>query len=88
MAHADKGMGGAEASTAHVAGARKDTKQAGGKGVSSKLRPGKKTHQRGVGRGDPPPFYSASSPGTSGCGGGAEESTLRVTAWSTSSAAS
>lgn len=40
MAHADKGMGGAEASAAHSAGARKDTKQAGNKGVSKK-RPGK-----------------------------------------------
>ncbi|HOF88379.1 MAG TPA: hypothetical protein PLZ36_09795 [Armatimonadota bacterium] len=39
MAHADKGMGGAEASASHSAGARKNTKQAGGKGVSTKKKP-------------------------------------------------
>ena len=39
MAHADKGMGGAEASAVHSAKATKKTKQAGNKGVSKKKRP-------------------------------------------------
>lgn len=39
MAHANKGMGGAEASAAHSAKALKRTKQAGNKGVSRKKRP-------------------------------------------------
>jgi hypothetical protein len=40
MAHADKGMGGKEASAVHSAKATKKTKQAGNKGVSEKKRPG------------------------------------------------
>jgi len=40
MAHADKGMGGKEASAVHSAKATKKTKQAQNKGVSEKKRPG------------------------------------------------
>ena len=38
MAHANKGMGGAEASAVHSAHALKKTKSGGGKGVSSKKK--------------------------------------------------
>jgi len=39
MAHADKGMGGKEASAVHSAKALKKTRMAGGKGVSEKKHP-------------------------------------------------
>jgi hypothetical protein len=39
MPHANKGLGGSAASPSHLAGATKNTKHGGGKGVSTKKRP-------------------------------------------------